>query len=39
MKSFVNCFYSVKIQFFNELYLLCQKQLVIIIRERINVEK
>ena len=23
MKSFVNCFYSVKIQFFNELYLLC----------------
>ncbi len=24
MKSFVNCFYSVKIQFFNELYLLCQ---------------
>tara|TARA_B100002019_G_C21214226_1_gene571080 strand:+ start:63 stop:890 length:828 start_codon:yes stop_codon:yes gene_type:complete len=25
MKSFVNCFYSVKIQFFNELYLLCQK--------------
>lgn len=25
MKSFVNCFYSVKIQFFNELYTLCQK--------------
>lgn len=25
MKSFVNSFYSVKIQFFNELYLLCQK--------------
>ena len=25
MKSFVNCFYSVKIQFFNELYLLCHK--------------
>lgn len=25
MKIFVNCFYSVKIQFFNELYLLCQK--------------
>ncbi len=25
MKSFVNCFYSVKIQFFNELYFLCQK--------------
>ena len=25
MKSFVNCFYSVKVQFFNELYLLCQK--------------
>lgn len=25
MKSFVNCFYSVKIQFFNELYLLCNK--------------
>ena len=25
MKSFVNCFYSVKIQFFTELYLLCQK--------------
>ena len=25
MKSFVNCFYAVKIQFFNELYLLCQK--------------
>ena len=24
MKIFVNCFYSVKIQFFNELYLLCQ---------------
>lgn len=24
MKSFCNCFYSVKIQFFNELYLLCQ---------------
>lgn len=26
MKSFVNCFYSVKIQFFNELYLLCEKE-------------
>jgi len=26
MKSFVNCFYSVKIQFFNELYQLCVKQ-------------
>lgn len=26
MKSFVNCFYSVKIQFFNELYLLCKHQ-------------
>lgn len=26
MKSFVNCFYSVKVQFFNELYLLCKKQ-------------
>lgn len=25
MKSFVNCFYSVKIQFFTELYLLCQE--------------
>ena len=25
MKSFVNCFYAVKIQFFNELYLLCNK--------------
>lgn len=25
MKSFVNCFYAVKIQFFNELYLLCEK--------------
>jgi UDPglucose 6-dehydrogenase len=25
MKSFVNCFYSVKIQFFNEIYLLCLK--------------
>ena len=25
MKLFVNCFYSVKIQFFNELYLLCDK--------------
>ena len=25
MKSFVNCFYAVKIQFFNELYVLCQK--------------
>jgi UDPglucose 6-dehydrogenase len=25
MKSFVNCFYAVKIQFFNELYQLCQK--------------
>ena len=24
MKSFVNCFYSVKVQFFNELYLLCK---------------
>lgn len=24
MKIFVNCFYSVKVQFFNELYLLCQ---------------
>lgn len=24
MKIFVNCFYSVKIQFFNELFLLCQ---------------
>jgi len=24
MKSFVNCFYSVKIQFFNELYLACK---------------
>ena len=24
MKSFVNCFYSVKVQFFTELYLLCQ---------------
>lgn len=24
MKSFVNCFYSVKVQFFNELYLTCQ---------------
>ena len=24
MKSFVNCFYSVKIQFFNELYLTCK---------------
>lgn len=24
MKSFVNCFYASKIQFFNELYLLCQ---------------
>ena len=24
MKIFVNCFYSVKIQFFNELYLLCE---------------
>ena len=24
MKSFVNCFYSVKVQFFNELYLVCQ---------------
>ena len=24
MKSFCNCYYSVKIQFFNELYLLCQ---------------
>ena len=25
MKCFVNCFYAVKIQFFNELYILCQK--------------
>ncbi len=25
MKIFSNCFYSVKIQFFNELYILCQK--------------
>lgn len=25
MKSFVNCFYSVKIQFFNELFALCNK--------------
>ena len=25
MKSFVNCFYSVKIQFFNELYALCER--------------
>jgi UDPglucose 6-dehydrogenase len=25
MKIFVNCFYSVKVQFFNELYLLCKK--------------
>lgn len=25
MKSFVNCFYAVKVQFFNELYLLCEK--------------
>jgi len=25
MKSFVNCFYAVKIQFFNELYALCDK--------------
>jgi UDPglucose 6-dehydrogenase len=25
MKSYVNCFYAVKIQFFNELYLTCQK--------------
>lgn len=25
MKLFVNCFYSVKIQFFNELFLLCSK--------------
>jgi UDPglucose 6-dehydrogenase len=25
MKLFCNCFYSVKIQFFNELYLLCEK--------------
>ena len=25
IKIFCNCFYSVKIQFFNELYLLCQK--------------
>tara|TARA_B100001063_G_scaffold138607_2_gene129513 strand:- start:19811 stop:20710 length:900 start_codon:yes stop_codon:yes gene_type:complete len=24
MKSFVNCFYAAKVQFFNELYLLCQ---------------
>jgi len=26
MKSFVNTFYSIKIEFFNELYLLCKKQ-------------
>ena len=25
MKIFVNCFYSVKVQYFNELYVLCQK--------------
>jgi UDP-glucose 6-dehydrogenase len=25
MKSFVNCFYSIKVQFFTELYLLCKK--------------
>lgn len=25
MKSFVNCFYAVKVQFFNELYSLCEK--------------
>jgi UDPglucose 6-dehydrogenase len=25
MKIFVNCFYSVKVQFFNELFLLCQE--------------
>lgn len=25
MKSFVNCFYSVKVQFFSELYCLCEK--------------
>ena len=25
MKIFVNCFYSVKVQFFNEIFLLCQK--------------
>ena len=25
MKSFVNCFYAVKVQFFTELYLLCEK--------------
>lgn len=25
MKSFVNCFYATKIQFFNEIYLLCEK--------------
>ena len=25
MKSFVNCFYAVKVQFFNELYVLCNK--------------
>ena len=25
MKSFVNCFYSVKVQFFTELYCLCEK--------------
>ena len=25
MKIFVNCFYSVKVQFFNEIYLLCEK--------------
>ena len=28
MKSFVNCFYAMKIQFFNELYLLCQANAV-----------
>ena len=25
MKSYVNCFYAVKVQFFNELFLLCEK--------------
>ena len=25
MKAFVNSFYAIKIQFFNELYLLCEK--------------
>lgn len=28
IKIFCNCFYSVKVQFFNELYLLCQKHSV-----------